>query len=70
MKAPQMKTLACLPVLLLLGCAGPLPVEKYEGACARQCLAIEAQCIGSSPLAMQANCRSNAQSCLSTCPLK
>ncbi len=61
-----------LLVVLLSGCATAesLHADRYEGACARECLAHNSACIAGTPLAMQANCNANARQCLSTCPLK
>lgn len=56
--------------IFLCGCTTveDLHADKYEGVCARQCLASNSVCIGSTALAMQSNCNANARQCLSTCP--
>ena len=61
-----------LIVLLLAGCASSRDFEagKYEPDCARQCLAINAQCVGMAKPFNIGMCGDNTQQCFATCPRK
>lgn len=63
-----MRYLAAL--LLLTGCATDFQAERYEGTCARQCLAVHADCISRQPAGFRGACESTTRQCLSTCPMK
>lgn len=57
-------------VLLLAGCATDFQADRYEPTCARQCLAIHAECISRQPAGFRGACDANANQCFSTCPVK
>jgi hypothetical protein len=57
-------------LLLVSGCAADLHADQYEGACARQCLAVNSDCISRQPAGFRGACDDNARQCLSTCPAK
>lgn len=60
-----------LIVLLLAGCATPdFQADRYEPACARQCLIAHSGCVSKRPAGFTGACDDTAKQCFSTCPAK
>lgn len=55
---------------MLCGCATDFQADKYEGGCARACLAVHSDCISRQPAGFRGACDDNTRQCLSTCPVK
>lgn len=56
---------------LLAGCAAPVAdfmAHEYEPVCARECLALNSQCIQTVRPYNRDSCNANTRQCLSTCP--
>lgn len=55
---------------LVAGCATDLGAERYEPACARQCLDVQARCFEGVHQLWRGACNDNARQCLTTCPAR